>query len=72
MEVCRKTGITYRQLDYWTRIGRIKAAKIMQGGKTVERVHSGTQRYYSYETIQEIRNILQRVDECPTCHRRFA
>lgn len=38
-EVCRVTGASYRQLDYWSRTGVLRAAREARG--------SGTQRRYT-------------------------
>lgn len=50
--VCRLTGITYRQLDYWCRTGVIKPA--------VESRGSGTQRMFTEEQV-EILKVLARL-----------
>lgn len=42
--VCRLTGITYRQLDYWARIDFIRPSIANANG-------SGTQRRYSYDDV---------------------
>lgn len=47
-EVCALTGITYRQLDYWTRSGLIVPS--------VSRAHgSGTQNRYSKRDVADLR-----------------
>lgn len=54
-EVCRITGVTYRQLDYWTRTGLVEASLAPARG-------SGTQRLYSYTDLLEVRIIKQLLD----------
>lgn len=53
--VCNATGVTYRQLDYWTRTGLIEPSlKTAQG--------SGSQRLYSFHdllTVKVIRKLLE-------------
>ena len=53
-EVCRIVGISYRQLDYWTRTGLIRPSiRDAQG--------SGTQRMYSFQdlvALKVIKNLL--------------
>lgn len=44
VEVCAATGVTYRQLDYWTRTGRVPVA---DGSPTPG---SGSQRHYTVAT----------------------
>lgn len=46
IEVCRMTGATYRQLDYWCRTGKIPG---------LERGHgSGSRRRWTPEQITEV------------------
>ncbi len=49
-EVCELTGISYRQLDYWTRTGLIQP-----GIKTAS--GSGTRRLYSFKDLVLIKTI---------------
>lgn len=43
-QVCRLTGVTYRQLDYWDRIGLVCPSLAEAAG-------SGSCRVYSYEDL---------------------
>jgi DNA-binding transcriptional MerR regulator len=54
-QVCSIVGITYRQLDYWTRTELIKASVADAKG-------SGTQRLYSYGDLLEIKVIKSLLD----------
>jgi DNA-binding transcriptional MerR regulator len=54
-QVCSIVGITYRQLDYWTRTDLIKASVADAKG-------SGTQRLYSYGDLLEIKVIKSLLD----------
>ena len=54
-EVCRVTGITYRQLDYWARTGLVHPSIREAGG-------SGTQRLYSFQDLLELRIIKSWLD----------
>jgi len=54
-QVCSIVGITYRQLDYWTRTDLIKASVADAKG-------SGTQRLYSYEDLLQIKVIKSLLD----------
>jgi DNA-binding transcriptional MerR regulator len=54
-EVQRLTGITYRQLDYWTRTGLVQASVREAGG-------SGTQRLYSFTDVLELKAIKKMED----------
>lgn len=47
-EALEATGLTYRQLDYWTRTGRIHAAAAVKG----RRVQSGTARVWPDSEIR--------------------
>ena len=67
-QVCKIVGISYRQLDYWTRTGLITpSVRAAQG--------SGSQREYSYQDLVALKTIkslldtgisLQRVREAVT------
>ncbi len=48
-------GITYRQLDYWTRTGLVKPSLADASG-------SGTRREYSYRDLLELRVIKNLLD----------
>lgn len=54
-QVCWIVGITYRQLDYWTRTGLIRPS-------IVESQASGTQRQYSYQDLVELKVIKSLLD----------
>jgi len=54
-QVCSIVGITYRQLDYWTRTKLIRASVADAQG-------SGTQRLYSYEDLLQIKVIKSLLD----------
>lgn len=54
-QVCSIVGITYRQLDYWTRTELIQASVADAKG-------SGTQRLYSYGDLLEIKVIKSLLD----------
>jgi len=44
LDVCRQAGITYRQLDYWCRIGAITPARQANGSGTQRRFTNGQAR----------------------------
>jgi len=48
--VCRLTGVTYRQLDYWARTGLVKPSITPATG-------SGSKRSYSYSDVLEVKVI---------------
>ena len=53
--VCRITGVTYRQLDYWARTQLVTpSVKAAQG--------SGTKRVYSYSDLIEVKVIKSLLD----------
>ena len=54
-QVCKVVGITYRQLDYWTRTNLVRATVADAKG-------SGTQRRYSYGDLVEIKVIKSLLD----------
>ena len=54
-QVCSIVGITYRQLDHWTRTELIHASVADANG-------SGTQRLYSYNDLLEIKVIKSMLD----------
>ena len=54
-EVCKIVGISYRQLDYWTRTGLVRPSiRDAQG--------SGTQRLYSFQDLALLRIIKKLLD----------
>mgnify|MGYP003338361696 FL=1 len=54
-QVCTIVGITYRQLDYWTRTGLVRPSVAEANG-------SGTQRRYSFGDLVELKVIKQMLD----------
>ncbi len=54
-EVTRLVGVTYRQLDYWTRTNLVQASIREAGG-------SGTQRLYSFTDVLELKAIKRMED----------
>jgi DNA-binding transcriptional MerR regulator len=54
-DVCRIVGISYRQLDYWTRTGLIRPSVRDARG-------SGTQRLYSFQDLALLRIIKKLLD----------
>lgn len=54
-DVCKIVGITYRQLDYWTRTGLLTPSIAQARG-------SGTQRLYSYRDLVEVKVIKSLLD----------
>jgi DNA-binding transcriptional MerR regulator len=54
-QACKIVGITYRQLDYWTRTGLV--------APTVQGAHgSGTQRLYSFNDLLQLKVIKSLTD----------
>lgn len=54
-DVCRIVGISYRQLDYWTRTGLVRPSiRDAQG--------SGTQRLYSFQDLALLKIIKKLLD----------
>lgn len=53
--VCRIIGISYRQLDYWTRTGLVRASVASARG-------SGSHRLYSYRDLVEVKIIKDLLD----------
>ncbi|MHB2027989.1 MAG: MerR family transcriptional regulator [Acidimicrobiales bacterium] len=69
--VCRLTGVTYRQLDYWARTGLVTPSITPASG-------SGSKRTYSYADVLEVKVIksllgsgvsLARARQAVTCLR---
>ncbi|HEX3327737.1 MAG TPA: MerR family transcriptional regulator [Actinomycetota bacterium] len=54
-QACKIVGITYRQLDYWTRTGLVTPSK--QGAQG-----SGTQRLYSFNDLLQLKVIKSLTD----------
>ena len=54
-EVIKLVGVTYRQLDYWTRTNLVQASIREAGG-------SGTQRLYSFTDVLELKAIKRMED----------
>ena len=54
-QACKIVGITYRQLDYWTRTGLVEP--------TLQPAHgSGTQRLYSFNDLLQLKMIKNLID----------
>lgn len=53
--VCKVTGVSYRQLDYWTTTGLVSPSVRSAEG-------SGSQRLYSFEDVLQLRVIKQLLD----------
>ncbi len=54
-KVCRITGVTYRQLDYWARTGLVTPSITPAQG-------SGSKRTYSYRDVLEVKVIKSLLD----------
>ena len=54
-QACKIVGITYRQLDYWTRTGLVEAS--LRGAHG-----SGTQRLYSFNDLLQLK-VIKRLTE---------
>ncbi len=54
-QACTIVGITYRQLDYWTRTGLVQPTVQMAKG-------SGTQRLYSFNDLLQLKVIKSLTD----------
>ena len=54
-QTCKIVGITYRQLDYWTRTGLINPSVQAASG-------SGTQRLYSFNDLLQLKMIKSLTD----------
>ena len=54
-DVCRIVGISYRQLDYWTRTGLVRPSVRDARG-------SGTQRLYAFQDLAVLRIIKKLLD----------
>jgi DNA-binding transcriptional MerR regulator len=53
--VCRVTGVTYRQLDYWARTALVTPSVTPASG-------SGSKRLYSYSDVIEVKVIKSMLD----------
>lgn len=55
-QVCQAAGVSYRQLDYWTVTGLVKAS--------IREAHgTGTQRLYSDDDVAEVATIARLLDD---------
>ena len=54
-QACKIVGITYRQLDYWTRTGLVSAT--LRGAEG-----SGTQRLYSFNDLLQLKVIKRLIE----------
>jgi DNA-binding transcriptional MerR regulator len=54
-QACKIVGITYRQLDYWTRTGLVEPSLQPAHG-------SGTQRLYSFNDLLQLKMIKNLID----------
>lgn len=54
-QVCRLTGVTYRQLDYWDRTALVQPSLVRATG-------SGSKRLYGYKDILEVKVIKSLLD----------
>lgn len=59
-EVCAKSGLSFRRLDYWTRRGWITPA--------VEAEGSGNHRLWAPSILEDIADRLERIAACPFDH----
>lgn len=59
-QVVEQTGITYRQLDYWTRRGWLEPA---EGGNG-----SGDPRRWAPAVVDHVFDLLGAIRECPYDH----
>ena len=54
-EVARHSGATFRQLDYWVRLGYVRPVRPSSG--------SGNARRWSEENLDRVRQIVRAIDE---------
>ncbi len=59
-QVCHQAGLTYRQLDHWTRRGLVVPAVAAAG--------AGTARLWSPSVVGQVVELLERIDACPFKH----
>lgn len=59
-DVCRLAGITYRQLDLWTRKGLIEPEIPSPG--------SGYFRRWHPRVVYQVADLLRRIEACPLDH----
>jgi hypothetical protein len=65
-KVCRVTGVTYRQLDYWARTDLVTPSITPAQG-------SGSKRTYSYRDVLEVKVIKSiRASRCRARARRWS
>lgn len=50
-EVCLLAGISYRMLDYWIRLGKVRASVPARG--------SGTRRRFTAEDVEAVRRLVR-------------
>lgn len=60
-QVVARTGISYRQLDYWTRRGWFSPVEGSGQGK-------GNPRRWYPEILEEVADLLERISDCPYDH----
>lgn len=59
-EVARRSGLSFRQVDNWTRLGLITPVVDTKG--------TGNARFYDVSVVDEIKDLLRRIDDCPFDH----
>lgn len=59
-QAAQRSGLSYRQLDTWTRTGLIETVVAADG--------SGSARLYDPEVVEQIRDLLTRINACPFPH----
>lgn len=67
-EVCRRTGLTYRRLTYWRERGFIQPIAQVYNRDDREGEGPGTRLVWSPDVIEEIRDLLERINDCPYDH----
>ncbi len=60
-QVCRASGLNYRRLDYWVRVGMVTPVIASAG--------SGSARLFDPSVVGQIIEKMQRADACPYNHR---
>ncbi len=60
-DVVDLSGISYRQLDYWTRRGWVEPVVAADG--------SGSQRLFDEAALDVIEDRVDRLARCPSCSR---
>lgn len=61
-EVCELTGLSYRQVDYWSRHGVLDGFHL-----TDATPGTGRQRMFDYDVVFYIRKRLAAIADCPNC-----